>query len=101
LISNFHCVLYVVCFLLGNSWPLNFIKFRHRGITQKKTYNRKSHDYRTKYFPPIRGKNLLCIVSHTLLMETLRIHVHVHRQIALKSKTPQRFGLNNPQIGIK
>jgi len=34
LISNFCRVLYVVCFLLGNS-PA----FRRRGITQKKTYN--------------------------------------------------------------
>jgi len=63
--------------------------------------SRKSHNYRNKYFPPIRGKNLRCIVSHTLLTETLCIHVHVHKQVALKSKTPQLFGLNNPQIGIK
>jgi hypothetical protein len=34
-------------------------------------------------------------------METLNIHVQVHREVALKYKTPQLFGLNNPQIGIK
>jgi len=36
LISNFRCVLNVVCFLLGNS-PAP--EFRRRGITQKKAYN--------------------------------------------------------------
>jgi len=36
LISNFRRVLYVVCFLLGNS-PTS--EFRRRGITHKKTYN--------------------------------------------------------------
>ena len=52
LISDFHRVLNVVCFLLGNSLacilyanvsehsvPSSFIKFRHWGITQKKAYN--------------------------------------------------------------
>jgi len=39
LISNFRHVLYVVCFLLGNSPESEFLKFRCRGITQKKTYN--------------------------------------------------------------
>ena len=49
LISNFRCVLNVVCFLLGNSTPTcllkwssvpkrRHIKFRRRGITQKKAY---------------------------------------------------------------
>ena len=63
--------------------------------------SRKSHTHRTKYFPPIRGKNLPCILSHTLLTKALLIHVFEHRQVALKSKTPQLFGLKNPQIGIK
>jgi hypothetical protein len=53
LIWNFHRVLYVVCFVLGNSTPTclwrwsrqsvpkrRHIKFRLRGITQKKTCNR-------------------------------------------------------------
>jgi len=45
LISNFRRVPNVACFPLGNSpGRLNFIsrqyiKFRHRGITQKKAYN--------------------------------------------------------------
>jgi len=54
LISNFCCVQNVVCFLLGNSpasefymptfqntlsVPSSYIKFRRRGITQKKAYN--------------------------------------------------------------
>jgi len=42
LISNFRLILNVVCFLLGNSPTSEFymhIKFRHRGITQKKAYN--------------------------------------------------------------
>jgi hypothetical protein len=72
LISNFHCVLNVVCFLLGNSPVSEFymplfqntvcpifivayedgtdsvpkqwhIKFRHWGITQKRTYNKLLH----------------------------------------------------------
>jgi len=42
LISNFHRVLNVVCFLLGNSPASEFCMhttFRHWGITQKKAYN--------------------------------------------------------------
>jgi len=38
-ISNFRCVLNVVCFLLGNS-PAT--EFRRRGITQKKAHGKKS-----------------------------------------------------------
>jgi len=58
LISDFLHVLYVVCFLLGNSLASEFyiyiyiyIKFRCQGITQKKTYNPRS------YLSPI---NILC-----------------------------------------
>ena len=40
LISNFRRVLYVVCFLLGNS-PAS--EFRCWGITQKKTYNVRAY----------------------------------------------------------
>jgi hypothetical protein len=37
LISNFCCVLNVICFLLGNSLAS---EFGRRGITQKKAYNK-------------------------------------------------------------
>ena len=38
--SNFRCVLKVLCFLPGNSAASKFyIKFRRRGITRKKAYN--------------------------------------------------------------
>jgi hypothetical protein len=48
-ISNFRRVLYVVCFLPGDSPASEFyklIKFRRRGINQKKTYN-SSHVFTT------------------------------------------------------
>jgi hypothetical protein len=40
LISNFRCVLYVVCFLLGNSPAPEFTR---RGIIHKKIYNRQCY----------------------------------------------------------
>jgi len=61
LISNFRRILYVVCFLLGNSPASEFymptdrysvpkrwhIKFRRQGITQKKTYNMREFCFPT------------------------------------------------------
>jgi len=85
LISEFRHVLNVLCFFLGNSpasefymHKYNYIKFRCRGITQKKAYTFKIwRKFKIKNNSPLWGGN--CKTLSTI-RKNLNQHIKFRRQ---------------------
>jgi hypothetical protein len=105
LISNFRRVLYVVCFLLGNSLASKFymptvrntlwrwnrqsvpkrqhIKFIHRGITQKKTYKNSASLLMKSANHEYKNTNLSMESWIPYTSWNLKVHYHIHNSLQL------------------